>query len=204
MVLGHSYGQDKADQGEAALADLARHPATAQHIAFKMARHFVADDPPPALVNKLAYTFGQTDGDLKAVALALADAPEAWAEKQIKMRSPYEFLIGAGRIVGRMPDDPVSFLGALGVLGMPLWGAPGPNGYPDVAAAWASPEGLKVRLELCARIAGRWRDPPNPLDLLDQIAGTAASAETRAAIARAESKQQGIALLLMSPEVQRR
>jgi uncharacterized protein (DUF1800 family) len=120
------------------------------------------------------------------------------------MRSPTEFLYAAGRIVGRMPDDPGQFLGALNFLGMPLWGPPGPNGFPDTAPAWASAEGMKVRLEICARVADRWRDTLNPLDLLAQIAGAAASADTRQAIARAESKQQGLAILLMSPEVQRR
>jgi uncharacterized protein (DUF1800 family) len=63
---------------------------------------------------------------------------------------------------------------------------------------------MKVRLEICARVADRWRDTLNPLDLLDQIAGAVASTDTRQAIARAESKQQGLAILLMSPEVQRR
>jgi uncharacterized protein (DUF1800 family) len=203
-VLGRPYDQEDAGQGRAALADVAHHPATAQHVAFKFARHFVADDPPSALVDKLAHTFRSTDGDLNALALALVDSPEAWVEERTKMRSPTEFLYAAGRIVGRMPDDPGQFLGALSFLGMPLWGPPGPNGYPDTVAAWASPEGMKVRLEICARIADRWRDTLNPRDMLDEIAGAAASAETRQAIARAESKQQGLALLLMSPEVQRR
>jgi uncharacterized protein (DUF1800 family) len=204
IVLGRPYDQEDAGQGRAALADVASHPATAQHIAFKFARHFVADDPPAALVGKLAQTFRSTDGDLEALAFALIDAPEAWVEERTKMRSPSEFLFAAGRIVGRMPDDPGPFLGALNILGMPLWGPAGPNGYPDTTAAWASPEGMKVRLEICVRIADRWRDTLNPLDLLDEIAGAAASTETRQAIARAESKQQGLALLLMSPEVQRR
>jgi uncharacterized protein (DUF1800 family) len=203
-ILGRPYDQEDAGKGRAALADLAHHPATAEHIASKIARHFVADEPPRALVDKLADAFRSTGGDLKAVALALLDAPEAWSEPCTKMRSPCEFLFAAGRIVGRMPDDPGPFLGALNFLGMPLWGPPGPNGYPDIAAAWASPEGMKVRLEICARIAERWRDTLAPLDLLEQIAGAAASAETRQAIARAESKQQGLAILLMSPEVQRR
>jgi uncharacterized protein (DUF1800 family) len=203
-VLGRPYDQEDAGQGRAALADIASHPATAQHIAFKFARHFVADDPPPALVDRLANTFRNTDGDLKALAVALVESPEAWVEERTKMRSPSEFLFAAGRIVGRMPDDPGQFLGALNFLGMPLWGPPGPNGHPDTVAAWASPEGMKVRLEICVRIADRWRDALNPLDLLDEIAGAAASEETRQAIARAESKQQGLALLLMSPEVQRR
>jgi uncharacterized protein (DUF1800 family) len=203
-LLGRPYDQEDVGKGRAALADVASHPATAQHIAYKFARHFVADDPPPALVANLATAFRSTDGDLKALALALLDAPEAWSAPCTKMRSPLEFLYAAGRLVGRMPEDPVPFLGALNILGMPLWSAPGPNGYPDTAAAWANPEGMKVRLEICVRIADRWRDTLNPLDLLDEIASAAASAETRQAIARAESKQQGLALLLMSPEVQRR
>ncbi|MEA2757866.1 MAG: hypothetical protein QOH65_479 [Methylobacteriaceae bacterium] len=204
IVLGRPYDQEDAGQGRAALADLAHHPATAQHVAFKLARHFVADHPSLALVDKLANTFRSTDGDLKALALALIDSPEAWVEERTKMRNPCEFLYAAGRIVGRMPDDPGPFLGGLNILGMPLWGPPGPNGFPDTAAAWANPEGMKVRLEICVRIAERWRDTLNPRDLLDEIAGVAASPETRQAIARAESKQEGLALLLMSPEVQRR
>jgi uncharacterized protein (DUF1800 family) len=203
-LLGRPYDQEDVGKGRAALADVAQHPATAQHIAFKFARHFVADDPPPALVARLANTFRTTDGDLTALALALIDSPEAWLTERTKMRSPTEFLFAAGRIVGRMPDDPGQFLGALNILGMPLWGPPGPNGYPDSVAAWASPDGMKVRLEISVRIADRWRDALNPLDLLDEIAGSVASPETRQAIARAESKQQGLALLLMSPEVQRR
>jgi uncharacterized protein (DUF1800 family) len=203
-VLGRPYDQEDVGKGRAALADIAHHPATAEHIAYKFARYFVADDPPPALVASLADTFRRTDGDLSALAVALIDAPEAWVEERTKMRSPTEFLYAAGRIVGRMPDDPGQFLGALNFLGMPLWGPPGPNGFPDTAPAWASAEGMKVRLEICARVADRWRDTLNPLDLLAQIAGAAASADTRQAIARAESKQQGLAILLMSPEVQRR
>jgi uncharacterized protein (DUF1800 family) len=203
-LLGRPYDQEDVGKGRAALADIAQHPATAQHIALKLARHFVADDPPPALVDKLANTFRTTDGDLKALALALIDSPEAWITERTKMRSPSEFLYAAGRIVGRTPDDPGAFLGALNILGMPLWGPPGPNGFADTSAAWANPEGIKVRLEISVRIAERWRDMLNPLDVLDEIAGPVASAETREAIARAESKQQGLALLLMSPEVQRR
>ncbi|MBV8850135.1 MAG: DUF1800 family protein [Methylobacteriaceae bacterium] len=203
-VLQHSYDQAGVAQGQAVLADISRHPATAQHIAYKFARHFVADDPPPALVDRLANTFRATGGDLKTLSLALIDSPEAWVAERTKMRSPSEFLYAAGRIVGRVPDDPNPFLGALNILGMPLWGPSGPNGFPDTAAAWANPEGMKVRLEIAVRIADRWRDALNPRDLLDEIAGAAASPETNRAIARAESKQQGLALLLMSPEVQRR
>ncbi|MGL4727561.1 MAG: DUF1800 domain-containing protein, partial [Bosea sp. (in: a-proteobacteria)] len=95
VVLGKSYAQQGVEQGRAALNDLARHPATAQHIARKLARHFVADDPPAALVAKLAKVFRESDGDLRAVSLALIDAPEAWGEAQAKLRSPQEFLVAA-------------------------------------------------------------------------------------------------------------
>jgi uncharacterized protein (DUF1800 family) len=90
------------------------------------------------------------------------------------------------------------------MLGMPFWTPPGPNGFPDTADAWASPEGMKLRLDVASQAASRLRDPPDPRELLDAIAGATASEETRQTVARAETKQQGIALLLMSPEVQRR
>ena len=89
-------------------------------------------------------------------------------------------------------------------MGMPLWAPPGPNGYADSVAAWAAPESLKLRLDFAAELAGKIKDPPNPSELLEALYGRAASAETRQAIARAETKPQGLALLLMSPEFQRR
>jgi uncharacterized protein (DUF1800 family) len=204
LLLGKTYAPEGTRQGEAALLDLARHEATANHIATKFSRHFVADEPPPALVGHLAEVFRATAGDLKAVTLALIDAPEAWTAPLTKMRMPYEFLVAAMRITGRVPEDPGALLQPLAMLGMPLWTPPGPNGFPDTAAAWASPEGMKLRLDVALQTASRLRDPPDPRELLDAIAGGAASEETRQTVARAETKQQGIALLLMSPEVQRR
>jgi uncharacterized protein (DUF1800 family) len=204
ILLGKTYPPDGMGQGEAALLDLARHPATANHIATKLSRHFVADEPPPALVAHLYGVFRATDGDLKAVTLALIDAPEAWTAPLTKMRTPYDFLVATMRITGRVPEDPGALLNPLSMLGMPFWTPPGSNGFPDTAAAWASPEGMKLRLDLAAQTASRLRDPPDPREMLDAIAGDAASEETRQTVARAETKQQGIALLLMSPEVQRR
>ena len=204
VVLGHSYPQDGRAQGEAALAALARHPATAQHIAGKLVRHFVADEPPAALVAHLADTFVRTDGDLAAIAAALIDAPQAWDARAPKFRDPWQFLVGAMRLTGREAPDPNATLGALALLGQPLWGPPGPNGFSDAASAWATPEGLKVRLDIADRIASRIPEGPEPVDLLGSLAGTAASLETRAALAHAASRRQALALLLMSPEVQRR
>lgn len=203
-VMGKVYDQNGVAQGEAVLADIARHPSTAKFIAAKFARHFVADDPPPALVARLADVFARTDGDLKALAIALVDSDEAWKAPLTKIRSPYEFLMATGRLLGRIPEDPGRYLGGLNVLGQPLWSPAGPNGFPDSNAAWAAPEGIKLRLDISAQIASRLADGIDPRDLLELAAADAASPETRRTVERAETRQQALALLLMSPEFQRR
>src|SRR4051795_12724994 len=118
-VMGKTYQPNGVGQGEAALADLARHPSTAKFIATNFARHFVADDPPPALVARLSGVFGKSEGDLRALTIALLDSDEAWQLPMTKMRSPYEFLVAVGRLVGRgpVPEDPGRYLGSLNVLG---------------------------------------------------------------------------------------
>jgi uncharacterized protein (DUF1800 family) len=191
-------------QGEAVLFDLARHPSTAKFIATKFVRHFVADDPPPALVAKLQDVFARTDGDLRAMTLALIDSDEAWKAPLTKIRSPYEFLVATGRVLARIPEDPGRYLGSLNTLGQPLWSPAGPNGCPDSNAAWAAPEGMKLRLDISAQVASRIADSIDPRELLEVIAADAASPETRRTVERAESRQQALALLLMSPEFQRR
>jgi uncharacterized protein (DUF1800 family) len=203
-LMGKIYENNGVAQGEAALADLARHSSTAKFIATKFARHFVADDPPPALVARLQEVFLTSDGDLKALALALVDSSEAWQMPMTKLRSPYEFLVATGRLLARVPDDPQRYLGGLNVLGQPLWSPAGPNGFPDTNAAWAAPEGMKLRLDISAQLASRIGESIDPRDLLEFAAADAASPETRRTIERAESRQQALALLLMSPEFQRR
>jgi uncharacterized protein (DUF1800 family) len=203
-LLGKVYEADGVAQGEAALSDIARHRSTAKFIATKFARHFVADDPPPALVARLQDTFRKSDGDLKALTSALVDSDEAWQAPLTKLRSPYEFLVASGRLLARIPDDPTPYLGGLNLLGQPLWTPAGPNGFPDSNAAWAAPEGMKLRLDISAQVASRLGNNVDPRDLLELAAADAASPETRRTIERAESRQQALALLLMSPEFQRR
>jgi uncharacterized protein (DUF1800 family) len=203
-LLGKVYQDDGVAQGEAALADIARHPSTAQFIAGKFARHFTSDDPPPALVARLREVFGTSDGDLGALAVALVDSDEAWQPPLTKMRSPYEYLVATGRLLARIPDEPSRYLGGLSVLGQPLWSPAGPNGFPDTNAAWAAPEGMKLRLDVAAQVASRLGDNIDPRELLEMAAADAASPETRRTVERAESRQQALALLLMSPEFQRR
>ena len=204
MLLGKTYEPAGLAQGEAALADIARHPSTANFIATKFVRHFVADDPPPALVARLRDVFVKTDGDLKALAAALVDSDEAWKAPLTKMRSPYDFVVASGRLLARVPEDPGGYLNNLNLLGQPLWSPAGPNGFPDTSAAWAAPEGMKLRLDIAAQMGARLGNNIDPLDLLEFAAADAASVETRKTIERAESRQQALALLLMSPEMQRR
>jgi uncharacterized protein (DUF1800 family) len=203
-LLGKTYADTGVSQGESALADIARHPSTAKFIATKFARHFVSDDPPPALVARLQEVFRKTDGDLRALATTLVDSDEAWQGPLTKIRSPYEYLVATGRLLGNMPDDPSRYLGGLNMLGQPLWTPSGPNGFADTNAAWAAPEGMKLRLDIAAQVASRLGDNVDPRQLLELAVADASSPETRHTIERAESRQQALALLLMSPEFQRR
>ncbi len=204
ILLDETYAQTGVRQGEAALAYIARHPSTATHIATKLVRHFIADDPPPGMIAKLAKAFRDTDGDLRAVTVALASDDEAWRLPMTKIRTPNEFLIAAMRATGSLPAEPGPILNMSNALGMPLWQPAGPNGFADTQAAWATPESMKLRLDVAAQLAQRAKDVEHPLGVLDSIAGPEASTETRGAVSRAESRQQALAIIFMSPEFQRR
>jgi uncharacterized protein (DUF1800 family) len=203
LLLGKSYKDTGVEQGEIALRDIARHPSTANHIALKLARHFVTDEPPAALTKHLAKVFRDTDGDLAEVSRALITHPEAFKGELTKIRTPYEWLAALARFAGP-PKEFNQILGPLNALGAPLWAVPGPNGFPDTVAHWGSPESLRARLDLSANISRRLGDRFNPSELAVQLFDAALSDDTAQAIRRAESKQQGLAILLMSPEFQRR
>jgi uncharacterized protein (DUF1800 family) len=203
-LLQRTYAQDGLAQGEAALADIAREGAVATHIARKFARHFIADDPDPALVARLAKVFRDGDGDLGALARALIKDDSAWGAPTSKIRNPWEITVAAHRAFNRPVADPGPALNAMNLLGMPLWQPAGPNGFSDETSAWASPEGMKMRLELAAQFARQTKDAPSPANLLDEIIGPTVSTPTREAVTRAESREQAFALFIMSPEFQRR
>jgi len=203
VVLGKTYPDTGAWQGRAVLADLARHPATAQHIAQKLARHFVADEPPPALVAKLAKTFSDTGGDLKEVSKTLVTADEAWVPQRTKLKPPSEWIVGVLRLTGTGASVPIGrVLGAQATLGQALWRPPAPNGYPDTEAAWI--DGVPHRLDIANGFVAQFAANADPLVLLDSGLGPLASRETRDTVARAESRTQALALLVMTPEFLRR
>ncbi|AMN40130.1 DUF1800 domain-containing protein [Rhodoplanes sp. Z2-YC6860] len=201
-VLGKSYADDGVGQGRAVLADLARHPATATHVAQKLAKHFVADQPPQPLVDRLAKVFRDTGGDLKAVTVALVKSDEAWSARRGKLKRPDEWLISALRVGGVREPGPDRVVGAQNMLGQPLWRPPSPQGFSDEEAAWL--DGLPTRLDIASTYAARIWDRLDPHTMVDEALGPLASRETRETVMRAESKTQAFAMLLLSSEFQRR
>jgi len=201
IVFGTRYPDTGVEQGRAVLADLARHPATAQHVAQKFARHFVADAPPPPLVAKLAKSFKDTDGNLRELAKTLVNADESWTPQRTKLKRPSEWVVGMLRLTGAQWTVGRVMSGQ-NLMGEPLWRPPAPNGYPDYESAWI--DGLAQRLDIANEFANRLPGNTDPLTLLDSGLGPLASAETRDTVARAESRAQALALLLMAPEFLRR
>jgi uncharacterized protein (DUF1800 family) len=202
-VLTRIYPEGGVEQGRAVLADLARHPATARFIATKLVRHFVADEPPQDLVGHVAKTFEATDGDLAKVSRALIESPAAWDPPPTKLRNPQEFLAAMLRATDVTAGGP-QLVRLLVTLGHQPWNPGGPDGFPDVAADWLSPSGVRGRLDVASVIAQRAEATCDPAMLVGQILGPVSSRETRSAIAAADSRAQGLAILFSSPEFQRR
>jgi uncharacterized protein (DUF1800 family) len=201
-VIDKTYPDAGFEQGRAVLQALARHPATARHVATKLARHFVADDPPLALVDKLSKRFLDTQGDLKEMAKTLVAAPESWASPPRKLKRPGEWIIGMVRATGSDPSDIRPLLQAQNLLGEPLWRPPAPNGFADQDAAWI--DGMAQRLDIATQAARRLGGQADPRAVMDAALGPLASADTRQTVNRAESRPQALALLFMAPEFQRR
>jgi len=203
-VLGRRY-----DAGplalRAVLADLARHPATHRHFATKLARHLLADQPPPALVARMAQRLTDTDGNLPALYQTLIDAPEAWASAPAKLKTPEEFVLSSARLlrVGeqlarRAPDA------GLAALGQRPHYATSPAGWSDLASDWLGPEAVWQRVEWAAQAASRQGAQVDARALAQASLGVLLSNATRQQLERAADGPQALTLLLMAPEFQRR
>ncbi len=203
-ILGQQWPQAGEAQAAAVLDHLATHPATARHIATKLARHFAGDDPPPALVDRLAGAYLSSNGDLPTVYRALIGSPEPWAARPLKFKTPWEWSVSALRAVGSrdLPAQPAA--GLLKQLGQPTWQPGSPAGWDDIAASWAAPEALVLRVEAAQRIAEKAAATVDARALAEKLYPGSLSETTRTAIARAESPAEGLALLLVSPEFVRR
>ncbi|WP_309603392.1 DUF1800 domain-containing protein [Sphingomonas sp.] len=203
-IIGRRYAEGGVAQGRAVLEALAVHPATARHIATKLARHFAADDPPPTMVVRLEQAFLKSGGDLPTVYRALIDSPEAWDPASVKFRSPWDWTIASLRAVGISALEPMVSVGTFRELGQPVWMPPSPAGWDDDAASWAGPDALVRRVEAAQRIAVRAGDRVDARALAPNLLGARLSDKTKTAIARSESPTTGLALLLASPEMLRR
>jgi uncharacterized protein (DUF1800 family) len=201
-VLGKLYEAEGVEQARDVLRDLAVHPATATHLATKLATCFVADTPPPALVERMAKSFLDTSGDLKEVARTMVLSSEAWDGPPTKLKRPSEWVIGMVRATGITEVDAKRYTGGQAVLGEPLWRPSSPKGFPDDEASWI--DGIGRRLDVANVFAERVADKADPDKIIGSVFASSVSPQLREAVSRAESRQQALALLFMSADFQRR
>lgn len=215
QILGVIYGDDRPDIGDIvdALDDLATHPRTGRHIATKLAKHFVSDTPSEGLITHVESAFNRTDGRLMAVYQALLEHPESWAPEALKVKQPFDFIVSSVRAAG-IDDDMISpFLKPKGQLSLSramrnlnqrVMQAPGPDGWPEDASRWITAQGLAARLQWAARLGRNLESRMDPRDYLAIALADRASPEVTFAATRAAEKWEGIALILASPEFNRR
>ncbi|MFV0411629.1 MAG: DUF1800 family protein [Paracoccus sp. (in: a-proteobacteria)] len=217
-VLGASYGgarpPDLAEL-ESFLDDLAAHPDTAAFISRKLATHFCADQPPPALVADLTARFKETDGDLMAAYALLASHPLARESFGQKVRQPRDLIIAGLRTMGISGEEVMAwpgkvlrrnYLQPLIRMGQNNLGAPSPEGWPEDAAAWLTPQFLAARIDFAMTTPRqlRKRALPDPRELVHQALAEQAAAEVALVASRAESPVEGIGVILASPQFNRR
>ena len=213
--------------GERLLDALARHPATAHHLAKKLCVRFVSDAPSPELVERIAQVFLSTDGDLRVTVQAIFESPEFWTSQGAKTKTPLEFVASAVRAVGTLDDVQLPLARALEALGAPLYRCAPPTGYAEHAAAWVSAGALVSRINfglalasgrvkgVHVRLPARSADAERTIDsVAAQVLGRPPSPQTRATLlkalgakeedgeARVPSPAVVAGLLLGSPEFQ--
>ena len=204
IVLGLRFAEDGIAQGEAVLDMLARHPSTARFLATKLARHFIADDPPPAAVDRLARAYQDSEGFLPSVYQALVEEQLAWQMPSQKFKTPQDLVFSTLRTLGIEPSDPGDVLPGFEFLGQRTFTPGSPAGWPDTARNWDGPDALMHRVLWATRVGERFEHGLDPQKLCDQALGRCARPETRSAVAHAATGAQALALLIMSPEFQRR
>jgi uncharacterized protein (DUF1800 family) len=204
-LLGKSYGAAGEAQGRSALTDLAHHPATATHLATKLARHFIADDPPAPAVGRIAAAFTASRGDLAATAAAVVDSPEAWDVRPAKLKTPDDYLVSTVRALNGPPLKGMQLVALLDRMGQRPYWPPGPDGWSDIQDGWIGADAVWKRLEWASILAqGYAAANIDPATIADAALGPQMSAATLQAVRAAESPAQGLALFLVSPDFQRR
>jgi uncharacterized protein (DUF1800 family) len=204
IIMGKRYSQSGERQAQAVIDDLVASPATATHIATKIARHFAGDTPPPALVDRLQACFLRTGGDLPSLYRVLISSPEAWVAGAPKFRSPWDWSVASMRALAVKDVQPQAVAGLLTQLGQPIWRPGSPAGFDDLNASWAGADAVLRRVEAAERLATRSGNNVDARALATRLYPGALSPATDQALARAESPTQALALLLVAPESMRR
>ncbi len=220
VILGRSYGGDRprVEDVHAALEDLAVHPATARHLAWKLAVHFIADSPDPALVERMAERYLAADGALMALYAAMLEHPAAWRPERRKVKQPFDYIATSLKALGTtgrqitglgFQELRQGLAGPMALMGQPWQEPSGPDGLPEAAAHWITPQGLAARIEwalsvplaLFERLPG---ELPDPRELAQVALGAHAGTEVLFAAQAAETRWEGVGLVLSSPDFQRR
>jgi uncharacterized protein (DUF1800 family) len=203
ILLGQRIPESGISEAAAAIDMLCAHPATATHVAQKLARHFIADDPPAAVVEALAKSFRDSHGDLAQVTRTLVRMEAAWAQPLAKMRNPNDFITATLRATALdVPDD--RLVNAMKLLGQMPFAAPSPAGWPDRAADWTGPDAILRRIDWSLAFGQRVGAKLDARSLIDTALGDLADDGLRQAVARAPSPAEALGLVLSSPAFQRR
>jgi uncharacterized protein (DUF1800 family) len=204
VVLGRRYAESGVAQGEAVLRDVAARPATAHFIATKLARHFIADEPPAGAVEHIAHAFTASGGDLPVVYRALIAEPQAWEQPLAKYKTPSDYVVSAFRGLQLPLSNDRASLGPFEILGQRTYSPGSPAGWPDRSADWDGASALLKRIEWADAVGQRVGNRRDAVELAPQLLGETLSSGTRTAIARAASGSQALTLLLAAPEFMRR
>ncbi len=203
-ILGRSYPQEGEAQGRVALLDFVEAPATATHIATKLARHFAGDEPSPALVARLAASFTRSKGDLPTLYATLIASQEAWVETPTKFKTPWEWTISTLRGLGYTQAGPLQIAALQTQLGQRVWKPGAPAGWDDIALSWAGPDALLRRVEVAQRLAAPLGERLDARTLAPKLMPGSLGPATAEQIARAESPAGALALMLVAPDFLRR
>ena len=198
-LLGKMYAQVGIDQGKNMLRDLAMHPDTAKHVCYKLAHHFVSDNPPASLLAKMETTWLKKRGNMTQVMFCLFDAEEAWLDSRQKFKTPREFVISTYRALAPKKISYKALLDSLVSLGQEPFNAGSPAGYSDDIDDWLGGSALMARIDWSTTMLGYSKRVNKVMEL---ALGESVSEQTYQMVMRAESREQALSLLLMSPDFQ--
>jgi uncharacterized protein (DUF1800 family) len=185
VVMGKKIHAGGMKDGEQVIDLLVHHPSTAKFISTKLARRFVSDTPPPALVERMAKTFESSDGDIRAVLHTMIWSPEFWSREsyRAKIKTPYELVVSAARALGTDVDTPMPLVQWVNRIGEPLYQCQPPTGYADKSEAWVNTGALLNRLNFSLTLAGnKIRGSRSDVNAL---LGVESAAEPKTALERA-------------------